>query len=243
MTHLLATALVASIALTLYCLPALLATFVRHKLVVTIWLINICLGWTVVGWAGALVRAWIPAQGSANSVAVLMSASRTGPPAIQGNLRGAAIAASLLAALGIAFSFAPPVPKLLPVKAAPVIVAGASMPVQGASAWNYGETRDPELQVTDQFADLESDNKLAFDFPYDGGTAKLTIRRQTDQDQKSKVEVYLNVDGRFNCAWQTGDTITITFDNDPPVKYACTITTQDTAGVLFIDNDDDAAAF
>lgn len=242
MTHIFI-AVLATVVLIIYCLPALLATFVRHKLVATIWVINVCLGWTAIGWVGALMRAWVPATGSTNSVAGLVSGAAKTPASLIGNQRGVAIAMGLLAGLGIAFSFAPPLPHLQLGKAAPLGVAGASKPAQSASKWNYSETRDPEVRVTDQFAELVSDNKLTFDFPYEGGTTKLTIRRETDWRQRSKVEVYLNVDGRFDCAWKTGDSITITFDNDPPVRYACTITTEDTAGVLFLDHPDDTAAF
>ena len=243
MTHIFITALGTTVVLILYCLPALLATFVRHRLVGTIWLINICLGWTVVGWAGALWRGWLPATGSTNSVAGLVSSAGRGSLVAHGNLRGVGVVAGMLAGLGIAFSFAPPLSHFQADKTARGVVAGASMPAQTTSKWSYNETRDPDVHVTDQFADLDSDNKLSFDFPYEGGATKLTLRRETDQTQRTRVQVYLDVDGRFNCAWKTGDTISVTFDTDPPVNYTCTITVDDQSGVLFIDNPDDAAAF
>ena len=45
------------ILLAIYLIPALLATFKKHKNVTAIWILNIFAGWTFIGWVGALV--WV----------------------------------------------------------------------------------------------------------------------------------------------------------------------------------------
>lgn len=45
------------ILLTIYLIPALLATARKHKNATAIWILNIFAGWTFIGWVGALV--WV----------------------------------------------------------------------------------------------------------------------------------------------------------------------------------------
>lgn len=45
------------ILLTIYLIPALLATAKKHKNATAIWILNIFSGWTFIGWVGALV--WV----------------------------------------------------------------------------------------------------------------------------------------------------------------------------------------
>lgn len=50
------------IAAVLYFTPSIIAFCNKHKYVAPIFIINVCLGWTIFGWAGAMVWALIKGE-------------------------------------------------------------------------------------------------------------------------------------------------------------------------------------
>lgn len=231
MAHSIITIITTTIVLGLYFFPALLATLSRHRLLVQIWLINGFLGWTVIGWIGALARTLIPAKGS--------------PPAATRNLRGLGMAFAIFAVLGIMAGLALHTPGFQTIK---TLMATASSPLAPPKAvairaplklkvkWTYSDQRDETRGTTIQLADLDSDNRLRFDAPYTGGVTRLTLVREMGRPEVSRLDAYLNVDGRFDCAWQDGGMVAVKFDDDPAVNFPCSISDIDASGVLFIKN-------
>ena len=56
-------ALAVAVALPLYLLPAIIARLRKHPYVAGIFLLNLLLGWTFLGWVGALVWACVAPRG------------------------------------------------------------------------------------------------------------------------------------------------------------------------------------
>ncbi|MFI5201081.1 MAG: hypothetical protein ACHQNE_01680 [Candidatus Kapaibacterium sp.] len=85
----------------------------------------------------------------------------------------------------------------------------------GLKGWRYSSDTDNMRNEVTEFAHVESDNELNFDFPYQGGsTGTLTLRRTG-----KKVDVILDVSkGQFNTTPE-GIKVSAKFDNLPVQRF------------------------
>lgn len=212
------------IVFTIYLLPALLATWRRHPNVIVIWLINIFLGWTLIGWIVALV--WSlngpkPASGTA------------------GNRNGVLIAFAVICGLSLIGALAPKSTVTPPNKSASQASSSSSessLSQESSSPqlapvghWDYSESQDKMRGTTTRYAMLDSDNELSLGFPYKGGTTTLTLRKGP-----SGTDVYIQVNGQFLCDDYSHPTIAVKFDNGPVQSYGCAEPSDASTGILFI---------
>lgn len=106
-----------------------------------------------------------------------------------------------------------------------------SMDVKKKSDWKYSETEDEMIDKPIYFAYIESENKVDFDFPYDGGSRLAFIIRESPQYGN---DMYIKISkGQFN-AGIDGDKIQIRFDNDEAFTIKCSSPSDLSADQLFL---------
>lgn len=119
----------------------------------------------------------------------------------------------------------------------PAVSAGKeqSAPAAPESKWTYQESSDEMRGTKSHSASLVSDNQLDFEFPYNGGSfATLTLRKRATQG----LNVILRIDkGQFLCSEYNHPTISVKFDSGPIRKFTCSESSDNSTGVLFIDNE------
>jgi len=70
----------------------------------------------------------------------------------------------------------------------------------GETSWTYQTTKDDVRNTTDSYASIVSDNKVDFDFPYNGGsTLQLTVRH----DHRGDNVYFVISKGQFVCGIDT----------------------------------------
>lgn len=83
--------------------------------------------------------------------------------------------------------------------------------------WQYSESTDEMDNKKNFFAVITSDNKLNFDFPYDGGSSGyITIR---NMDGKNSVAISIEK-GQFMSNFNDSEYIRIKFDDNELEKYS-----------------------
>jgi hypothetical protein len=98
--------------------------------------------------------------------------------------------------------------------------------------WRYFDSKDEMRGESVQYAALESESLLEFQFPYNGGsTPSLTLRRRPKE-----LSVMLKIDkGQFSCSSVGTDFVVAKFDEGPLQSFKC-IPAQDlTPNILFIE--------
>lgn len=101
------------------------------------------------------------------------------------------------------------------------------------ATWRYSEDEDKMRNQITKYAELDSDNQLFFDFPYNGGsTGELSLR----VSPKFGKDVILQVSkGQFLCSFD-GCTVHVKFDNQPIVSYDAAEASDGTSNLIFIHN-------
>jgi hypothetical protein len=115
------------------------------------------------------------------------------------------------------------------------VVSTDSIPEASSSNWTYGKSADEMRGTHTHSASLVSDNELAFDFPYNGGSSGTLSLRSGD---RSGLNVILRMEkGQFLCNEYGHPTVSVKFDNGPVRKFGCSESNDNAAGVLFIDSE------
>lgn len=223
------------IAFSIYLLPAILATWKRHPNVVIIWLINVFLGWTLIGWIVALIwslKAHKPTHekpGNRNGVLITFAviggfsligalAPKTAPTSTNLSSTETTSSSSISASSSSLLSSS----------------ASSSQSLQASTTghWNYFESQDKMRGTTTKYASLNSDNELTLGFPYKGGTTTLTLRKGP-----SGTDTYIEVNGQFLCDDYSHTTVAVKFDDGPIQRYGCSEPSDASTGILFIRNE------
>ncbi|MBP5136431.1 MAG: hypothetical protein ILP23_03770 [Paludibacteraceae bacterium] len=96
--------------------------------------------------------------------------------------------------------------------------------------WTYSENIDEMTEKKTFFASLTSDNKVDFDFPYEGGSSLSINVRQSPKYGK---DVYFTISkGQFTDIFN--GSISVKFDNGSIEKYSCSGASDADTGVLFL---------
>ena len=102
-----------------------------------------------------------------------------------------------------------------------------------SSDWRYDEREDKMRNQTTRWAELDSNNRLVFDFPYEGGsTGTLSLR----VSPKYGKDVMLQVSkGQFLCSFE-GCAVHVKFDSGPIESYGAAEAADGSSDVIFIHN-------
>ncbi|MFW2082272.1 hypothetical protein ACNPQK_15000 [Acinetobacter guillouiae] len=110
------------------------------------------------------------------------------------------------------------------------------------SNWNYNQKNDDMRGIITKFASISSDNRVQFDFPYNGGSyLDITLRKRATEP--TEIMFTIN-DGQYSC-----DTISescfasVKFDDGHIQNIELSATTDYSGDVLFISNDYDVDTF
>jgi hypothetical protein len=103
---------------------------------------------------------------------------------------------------------------------------------EDTSKWTYSDSKDEMRGTTTRYASVDSENKLEFNFPYNGGaTATLGLR----QTPKSGLDIYVEVTkGQFLCHSFMNTHVSVKFDNGPIQRFSCTDTSDGRSTMIFI---------
>ncbi len=95
--------------------------------------------------------------------------------------------------------------------------------------WQYHSTSDEMRGTKSRFAELESDNSLDFDFPYNGGSRGHLILRR---DPRSGLNVMLRMDkGQFA---GRRESVSARFDAGPIITFTTSEPTDNRTGLVFL---------
>ncbi|RBL92413.1 hypothetical protein [Chitinophaga flava] len=101
-----------------------------------------------------------------------------------------------------------------------------------ASAWRYSEDEDKMTSDKVYHAEVDANELLQFEFPYQGGsTATLYLR---NKNKKNNLLLMVSK-GQFNSSFQ-GQNIKVRFDDDKPMTFGTSNANDGDTKVLFIDN-------
>lgn len=110
--------------------------------------------------------------------------------------------------------------------------AAKEKPAENTSKWTYNEEQDKMTSKKKYFANIEANNVLNFDFPYDGGSTGSIMIRKKD----GATDVMLSISkGQFNTGVD-GTSISVRFDDDKPVTFECSEASDNSSDLLFINN-------
>ncbi len=102
---------------------------------------------------------------------------------------------------------------------------------QNATKWVYSEDKDDMRGTVTRHAQIVSENKLDFAFPYNGGSKGGIDVRQRSQDG---LQVLLSVTkGQFTCS-AMGGRIAAKFDNGPVQNFSCEGASDGTTHIVFV---------
>lgn len=126
-----------------------------------------------------------------------------------------------------------------PVTASTTSQAPESQPLsspkpEGISKWEYDNGVDDMSGKPRVSAFINSEDKLKFDFPYNGGsTATLQVRKQS----KDGTKVILRIDkGQFLCRYD-GCSVSLKFDNASPFSVSASEPSDHSSTALFLGNE------
>lgn len=99
--------------------------------------------------------------------------------------------------------------------------------------WSYWDDEDKMTSKKTYYASIEANEKLEFDFPYNGGTtATLTIRKKPGETdvyiQFSKAQLLIDS--------YDGSDYRIRFDNNPPSTYTFLGASDHSSDIAFVQN-------
>ncbi|GEC78152.1 hypothetical protein [Flavobacterium aquatile] len=105
-------------------------------------------------------------------------------------------------------------------------------PIAPTVKWQFSEDVDKMTSKTVNYASIQANEELEFNFPYDGGSvATLTIRKKD-----GTIDIYLNVSkGQFNSSYD-GGSIRIKFDNDSPKTFSFSAASDGSSDIIFINS-------
>ena len=110
--------------------------------------------------------------------------------------------------------------------------AGSGASDSDSAKWMYDQTEDKMRNQITQYANLQSDNRLHFRFPYAGGSVGMLTLRKGPRGK----DVLLRVDkGQFLCTSFNGCPISVKFDNAPVAKFFAIEPSDGTSNVVFIE--------
>lgn len=97
--------------------------------------------------------------------------------------------------------------------------------------WSYSENQDRMSGVKTRFASIQSDERLKFDFPYNGGTTfTLSLRHSKEGD-----DVILQCDKcQFIHSYAGDNSIQVKFDQGSPETYSFSDATDGSSDLIFI---------
>ena len=99
--------------------------------------------------------------------------------------------------------------------------------------WRYSDEEDKMRNQITKYAELDSDNLLNFEFPYNGGsTGDLMLRISPKYGKDVILEVSK---GQFLCTFE-GCTVHVKFDNQPIVSYGAAEAADGRSDMIFIHN-------
>ncbi len=100
---------------------------------------------------------------------------------------------------------------------------------ESARVWEYSSNRDEMRGTTSKLAELESENSLDFDFPYNGGArGHLMLRKEPENG----LNVILRMDkGQF---MSNHEYVSVKFDDDPIVRFSTSEASDNRIGVVFL---------
>lgn len=98
------------------------------------------------------------------------------------------------------------------------------------SNWTYGEKKDEMRDGTTYFAELSSENKVDFDFPYNGGSSlSITLR----QDPQYGKDVIVGISkGQMSCF--SGCTIKVKFDDGAIQTFSMAGADSGSSDIIFV---------
>lgn len=98
--------------------------------------------------------------------------------------------------------------------------------------WKYEETVDKMSGKKTTEASIESSNSLDLPFPYKGANrGNLTVR----QHPSYGLDVIFYIDkGQLLCSSYDGCTVSVKFDDKPPVKFSATTSADHDSKVIFL---------
>jgi len=98
--------------------------------------------------------------------------------------------------------------------------------------WTYSETKDEMRGAVRRLAELESENSVDLDFPYDEQSAFLTVR----QDPQYGFDVIFHVrSGQILCHGFGDSYINAKFDDGPIRRFNCNGASDGTSDVAFVE--------
>lgn len=103
--------------------------------------------------------------------------------------------------------------------------------------WEYGEAVDEMTDAKTYVAQIEAEEELEFDFPYDGGTPVYITLRSANGRTDVKVWVPKNK-GQFNPDIMGGSSLMARFDEKPAEKYYYVAPSDYSTEAIFIKNAD-----
>lgn len=115
-------------------------------------------------------------------------------------------------------------------------------PIKPASNWSYNQKTDEMRGTKTKFAFISSDNRVQFDFPYNGGSyLDITLRKRSAEP----TEIMFTIsDGQYSCDTISDSCFTsVKFDDGNIHNIELSSTTDYSSDVLFISNDYDVDAF
>lgn len=108
----------------------------------------------------------------------------------------------------------------------------STVATEPATKWEYWDKEDKMTSDKNYYASVDANEKIDFEFPYDGGsTASITIRNQDKQN-----DVMLQISkGQFNTGVD-GGTIKVRFDDKKPSVYETSSPSDGSSEMVFINN-------
>jgi hypothetical protein len=257
------TVLAFSAGVATYILPSIIAS-IRTKAPNRFIILNILVGWTVIGWAILLYWATRPRSTSEqvahhaiiNGGGIATSPDQAKPvlewlrdPIVPG------IAAAILALIVLSNvqpqsankagkpTAATPAPSAKSANAPQVAATPAEAPVTPApiappppppSAWDYQFSKDALTDATETRACTTSTNQAQLTSPYKDTSLRLCIR----QNPRSGLNVFfwLENGGQFVCRSLDGCSVQVRFDSNPPSAYSVAEPSDYSSDTLFISN-------
>jgi len=114
--------------------------------------------------------------------------------------------------------------------------------IESVNSWEYEESKDEMRGTKSKFAYLKSDNRINFDFPYDGGSfLQITLRKN---DTNPSDVMFAISKGQFNCNTITESCFAaVKFDNGPIQNIELAGSADHSSEVMFISHQNEVNKF
>lgn len=108
-------------------------------------------------------------------------------------------------------------------------------PAEPKSNWEYSEDVDEMDGTTTYFASVESENKVDFEFPYNGGSRLQLVARNMDNSNN----VILSISsGQFITSIMNDEYIRIKYDDNEPEKVSFSSSNDGASDYIFVSDSD-----